>query len=532
MSAFQAIRKKREVPWPFAALIVLSIGLVWLLPYFPTQDGPSHLYNIAILHDLINGGTIWGEYFTYDLRATPNLGFHAVAYPLLTFFSPLVTEKIFISLYILLMTVSVPCFLRSFGNRSMPLSYLVFPLLFNYAFMMGFYSFSLAVPCMLLSIALAWSLRARPLLQRALVFNLSGFILFYLHLIPFSIYILFLFIMPMVTANGFRNKCRELFLIITVTSPCLLNALLFLLQAPMTHGTPPSYTISLTRFGELAVELLLFSLDTFAVWQLAPWAGLAVMIYAMIRAPRTHQPDFVKNRDARLCVMLLLLSLTLVYFLAPNNFAGGSLFNQRLPWVLFLLLLPLLTVPDTGFLARYQGRLFPGLALIFLLVNGVVMRGESLRIEEFLAGMKLEIPKGTLISTYKEPNSSWSRIDPLLHAASYYGMEKGCVDAGNYEAATPLFPVRFRAAAPRRPRTDRIEYFPSLIDWGKYPAIQYLLGWEVVDEGRKKLEENFTLIMEKRRFTLWQRRLSGGIESRNEERRKAGHEVDSDHTRI
>jgi hypothetical protein len=507
MSVFQDILKKGEVPWPYAALIFLSIGLVWLLPYFPTQDGPSHLYNLVILHDLINGGRIWGEYFTYDLRATPNLGFHAVAYPLLTFFSPRVAEKIFISLYILLMTASVPCFLRSFGNRSMPLSYFVFPLLFNYSFMMGFYSFSLAVPCMLLSIALAWLLRTKPLLLRALVFNLSGFILFYLHLIPFSIYILFLCIMTVVTARGFKTRFQELILMIAVLSPCLINALHFLFQGPMPHGAPLSYTVSLARFGELMVELLLFSLDTFSIRQLAPWALMAVVTYAVIRASFTQQPDFEKKHDARLSLMLLLLSLTLVYFLAPNNFAGGSLFNQRLPWVLFLLLLPLLTVPDAGFLARHQGLLFPGLALIFLAANGLVLHGESLRVEEYLAGMKSEIPKGSWIASYKAPNSSWSRIDPLLHAVSYYGIEKGSVDAGNYEAVVAHFPVRFSTGTPKIPQKDQIEKFPSFVDWGKYPAIRYLLGWEVKDEDRKMLKENFILVMEKRRFTLWQRKI-------------------------
>jgi hypothetical protein len=318
---------------------------------------------------------------------------------------------------------------------------------------------------------------------------------------------LFLFIMPVVIAHGFRKRCRELLLMIATTSPCLIIALHFLIGANAAHGAPLSYTVSLSLFGELAVELLLFSLDTFSVWQLAPWAFMAVVTYAVIRASFTHQTDSMKNRDARLCVMLLLLSLTLVYFLAPNNFAGGSLFNQRLPWVLFLLLLPLLTVPDTGFLARYQGLLFPGLALLFLLVNGIVMHGESLRIEEFLSGMKLEIPKGSWIASYKDPNSSWSRIDPLLHAASYYGIEKECIDAGNYEATTPLFPVRFRENVPSRPRSDRIENFPSLIDWRAYPAIHYLLGWGIVDDDRKKLEENFILVTQKRRFTLWQRQL-------------------------
>lgn len=500
---------KNSVPLPYAALTLLSIGLVWALPYFPTQDGPSHLYNLVILRDLLHGGSIWGEYFIYELSATPNLGFHAVAYPLLAFFSPVAVEKIVVSLYIVLMTVSVPCFLRSFGNSSMSLSYFVFPLLFNYAVMMGFYSFSLTVPCMLLSISLAWSVRARPLLQRVLVFNLAGIVLYYLHLIPFAIYLLFLCILPIAVSRGLRNKCRELLLMLAVISPCLINAILYLVQAQKTHGAPLQYTLSLSRIGNLAVGLLLFSLDTFSAWQLAPWACLAVMAYAVARVSFSRQSLSDNNRDARHCLTLLLLVMTLVYFAAPKNFAGGSLFNERLPWVIFLLMLPLLNAPDTGVLARFRNVLFPGLALFFLVVNGVVMQRESLRVEEYLAGMKSQIPRGSLIASYKEPNYSWSRIDPLLHAASYYGMEKECVDAGNYEAATPLFPVRFRPDTPRRPRTGQIEISPSRIDWEEYPAIRYLLGWEVAEKDRKKLKENFTIVMEKKRFTLWQRKTEG-----------------------
>lgn len=500
---------KSPVPLPYVALILLSIGLVWTLPYFPTQDGPSHLYNLVILRDLLHGGRIWGEYFTYELSATPNLGFHVVAYPLLAIFSPVVVEKIVVSLYIVLMTVSVPSFLRAFGATAMPLSYFVFPLLFNYAVMMGFYSFSLAIPCMLLSIALAWSVRERPLPQKALILNLAGIILFYLHLIPFSIYLIFLCILPLAASGVLWNKCRDLFLMLAVISPCLINAVYYLVQTPKEQGTLLSYTVSLSRFGDLAVAVLLFSLDTYSVWQLAPWACLAVMAYAGIRASFDGHSISEKNRDARHCLTLLLLVMTLVYFAAPKNFAGGSLFNERLPWVIFLLMLPLLVVAETGVLARFKIVLFPGLALFFLVVNGLVMHGESLRVEEYLAGMKWQIPRGALIAAYKEPNYSWSRIDPLLHAASYYGMEKECVDAGNYEAATPLFPVRFRPEMPQRPRTAQLEIFPSRIDWEEYPAIRYLLGWEVAEEDRTRLKENFTIVMEKKRFTLWQRKTEG-----------------------
>ena len=65
----------------YILLLIAHIALIWLLPYVPTQDGPSHIYNLQILHDLLNGGKEWGEFFVYQLSAVPNLGFILLAYP-------------------------------------------------------------------------------------------------------------------------------------------------------------------------------------------------------------------------------------------------------------------------------------------------------------------------------------------------------------------------------------------------------------------------------------------------------------------
>src|SRR5215470_12611130 len=87
----------------YLLLLSIHIGLIWLLPFFPTQDGPSHLYNLVILRDLLNGGSRWGHSFDYQIFIGPSLGFNAVAYPLLAVFDPFVVEKLFISIYVFLM---------------------------------------------------------------------------------------------------------------------------------------------------------------------------------------------------------------------------------------------------------------------------------------------------------------------------------------------------------------------------------------------------------------------------------------------
>jgi hypothetical protein len=505
MTAPPALARENLLRRLYAAMILLHVALVWALPYFPSQDGPSHVYNLVILKELLQGDAIWAQYFTHDLRATPNLGFHIIAYPLLWLFPPLVVEKLFLSIYILLMTLGVPWLLKSFGAKVLPVSFLVFPLLFNYALMMGFYSFSLAVACMVMAMAWTWSERHAPLPRRALVWNCCAIVLYFLHLIPFAIYLLFLVIMAVVLTKDFRSGCRNLLEVLFLNCPSIILCGLFLLGSNSSQTVLTVYNFSLSRLTSLGLDLLLFSLDTFSPLQLIPWAVLATMLGALHIGVRSGKTSSPVDRETKQCIGWLLAALTLVYFIAPDNFAGGCLFNPRLPWIILLLALPLLPAPENGRIATVFRTILPGIALLYLISNGLVMYRENLNVREFLHGITAPIAPGSLLAAYKEPKPSWSRIDPLLHVASYYGLEKKAIDAGNYEAVTTLFPVRFRTDGPKRPGIGQIEINVKKIDWKDYPAIDYLLGWEVPAEKRSHLQEHYALIMEHRRFTLWQR---------------------------
>lgn len=488
----------------YAVFIILHIALVWCLPHFPTQDGPSHIYNLVILHDLLNGGADWGRYFTYDFHAAPNFGFHLVAYPLIKIFPPYVTERIFISFYILLMTVSVPVFLKTLGNRPMPLSFLTFPLLFSYPFMMGFYSFAIAVPCMFLAISAAWSLRTASLSRRFIVLNLAGVGLFFMHLIPFIIFLISACILLMVSLTGRERPLGKLFPQLGVISPSIMLCLYYLLAGRGDSSAESSYSLSLSRFLELLVSLIMFSLDTFSRWQLVAWLPLFLLVYLLAKAGwKDHAEPGLRDRNRML--MVLFLTLLTIYFSLPADFGGGDFFNQRLPWILAILSLPLVKVPASGLIQRYQMAVFPGTVLLFFLINSVILGQQSGRVEEFLSGMQADIAQGTFIATYKPLSKDWSRVDPLLHAASHYGIAKKCIDAGNYELSSAISPVQLRETAPRLPRQDYIAFYPERIDWAQYPAVRFILGWEVEQLRSPNLAKYFSLSMKEGRFSLWQR---------------------------
>jgi len=490
----------------YILLLAVHLGLVWFLPYFPTQDGPSHIYNLVILHDLLNGGREWGSFFSYQLHAVPNLGFNLIAYPLLGFFPPLVVEKTFISIYIILTGISVPLFLRTFGRPVLPFSYFVFPVLFNFNLLMGFYSYVIAVPIFLISLSLSWKIRNTSTIWKFLCFNLAGFVIFYFHLIPFVFFLLSLTAFTFAETIGYRRKVIALLKLLITLTPSILNLIFYMLRG---KGSFPdlSYLLSLSHYTDLFTELFLFSTLSFSPWQIIPASLLMFLI--VLFCYRSVKDYYIRGRVADIpssekSIIFLASALTLIYLIAPFHYGDGSYFNQRFPWVILLIVLPLLRIPDTVFFKRFGSIAIAGVAGLFFMFNAVLLWQQSAKVEKFLSGLQADLPKGAFVMTYKTDDER-SRVDVLLHAASYYGILKGCVDVGNYEAAYNYFPVHFKSNFPAIPSEKEIAYEPSTINWTDYPAIQYLLGWNVSDTDMKKLGRYFYIIREEGAISVWRR---------------------------
>lgn len=493
----------------YILLLAAHLAVVWLLPYVPTQDGPSHIYNLIILKDLLNGGMEWGDFFTFQLRAVPNLGFHIIAYPLLSFFSPLIVEKIFISAYMVLMGVSVPVLLRIFNRPVLPLAYLVFPVIFNYSFLMGFYSYVMAIPLFILAFSLGWEVRHRSIYCKFVCLNLAGLALFYFHLIPFIFFLISLISIIMAEAAGFKRKLSEFARLFVIILPSLLILFIYLRHGSGSFPTEVSYLFFLSRLLDLIVDLSFFSTVNFLPWQLFP-ASLFMFLIVLfglaslknIRTSWSRSGDISASEKTLIYLASFLIS---IYLLAPVNFGNGAYFNQRFPWVVLLIILPLLQIPDTVFFKRFGTIAISGVVTIFFAFNSAILWDQNLKVEKFLSGLNTGLPRGAIVMTYKPEVSEGSRVDVLLHAASYYGILKGCVDIGNYETALSYFPVHFKNSLPVFPSQYQIFYKPASIDLSQYPSIQYLLGWELGNRDKEKLRNGFHIVEEEVPFTLWQR---------------------------
>jgi len=494
----------------YVVCLAAHIGAVWLLPYVPTQDGPSHLYNLVILKDLFNGGKEWGDYFTVQLHAVPNLGFHIIAYPLLSIFPPLIVEKIFISCYAVLMGVSVPLLLRTFERPILPLSYLVFPVIFNFTLLMGFYSYTIAVPLFILAFALSWELRNRSIFLKFICLNVAGVVLFYFHLIPFIFFLMSLVSIVMSESAGYKRKIQELLKLLIIIIPSLLNLIFYLSKGTKSLFPGASYLFSFSRFMDLLVDLTCFSTVNYSLWQLFP---ASLFMFLIVLFGQTAVKDIYKRlkqsrdiRSSEKTLIYLAAALIAIYLLAPSYVGAGAYFNQRFPWVILLIILPILRIPDAGFFKRFGPIVIAGVVAICFAFNAAILWEQNLRVKKFLSGLNAQLPKGAFVMTYKPASVLWSRVDVLLHAASYYGLFRGCVYIGDYETSFHYFPVRFKKTLPVFPSPYEMAYEAATIDWTIYPSIQYLLGWEVGHTDKDKLQRYFLIVKENGPLTVWQRK--------------------------
>ncbi|MBN2362492.1 MAG: hypothetical protein JXR83_23770 [Deltaproteobacteria bacterium] len=440
----------------------------------------------------------------------PNLGFTLLTYPLLSLFQPLTAERIFVSAFIVLLGCSVPLFLRAFDRPALPLSYFAFPVVFNFTLLMGFYSYAAAIPLYLMAFAWCWRCRDRSRYLRFALYNAAGLALFCCHVIAAVFFIIAVATMATARQDSRRRLFAEIAELSLLLSPLLIGLAVWLTQSPLSASAGIGL-FSLTRIVDLLIMLATFSSLSLSPWQLLS-TSLVMFLYLAIGYLSVKE-IYLRYRsqravtEAERTLLRLASSMTVLFMVAPFHFGGGGYFNERFPWVLFLLLLPLLQLPATGYWRRLGPPAIAGAATLALAVTATCMWQQSALVESYRRGLSVAIPRGAIVMAYRAPKQEpWPRVDVLAHTVSYYALAHGCIDAGNYEVETHYFPVMRKPSAPALPFSGTILFAPEKIEWPDFPMIRFVVGWQVDPGSRQRLDGFFEVIWEEDRLSIWQRR--------------------------
>ena len=473
----------------FVVLILVCLVPVWAVDYLPTLDGPCHVYNAQVIlqHDNRAEFPRFAGHYRIDWRPIPNWFSQAVLALLMAVFEPRIAEKILVSGYVILLPVAARYAAGSVDPDRKWLGFLVFPLIYNQLFQLGFYNFSYSLAFWLFAVGYWWRRRDSPTLGFAVKINLLLLLLWFCHIVSLAVTLFSIGVLWLATLR--RESWRRHLVHIPILLPQIILPLWFV--GDQQHGPIPS-TLSL---GQMAGYLFRFEV-LFYFGEVQLWIGRALALVVLLLLVLTvidrvrRREGFFRAEDG---FLLLSLLLAVLFFVSPQGMSGGGLLNQRLSLYPWLALIP--------WLAPRLGRIGRTVAVGLLAVLAV---GSVIYIYRWYRALDPQLRTYLAATEHIRPDS---RVLPLLfdrgpyglyaHLIGYAAAEKGLIDWNNYQAATTYFPTRFHGKRGRLHRYTWIEADPNTIDVRTLiPRVDYVYAWGMRPDSltARRLRRHYRLV--------------------------------------
>ncbi|OGD28639.1 MAG: hypothetical protein A2Y56_02180 [Candidatus Aminicenantes bacterium RBG_13_63_10] len=488
-------------------LILLYLLPVWGFKYFPSVDGPSHIYNAHILNHLDHPAWIFKDYFELNLRPFPNWTGSLLMLALQKAASPLRAEKIFLTVSIILFIWALYYLLGASGHRNRFLTLFGFMFIYNLMFLSGFYSFCLGVSLLLLALGYFWKHKDAFTWKRGALLSLMLLAVYFSHPVPclLAFAILGLFILLY-----YRNRLKKMAAVFLAMVPALAFFAYYslayrLLTTEKSAANFKNWPGFLTDFFSFR---FLVTLDVH--WQpllASACAGLLALLFVWtaVRRIQRREPARDQPSEKKSYFLLAFGASFVLYTLLPDIVAGhASAINQRFGLVAALMILPWIPTDPGRAVRRAISVLAVGLALanLFVLQRSFSLINQELA--EFTEGVDHMERGSTYIPLIIERCEPSSVVPYLLHAADYYGLNNGNVDLADYEANRDYFPLRFRKGI-ERPDVGLVIDEPELLDYARLSRyVRYILvcgrNPKVVD----RVKAHYSLLWKNAKVRLFQ----------------------------
>jgi len=452
----------------FFLVLILNLIPVLSVRFFPTLDGPVHLYNSNLINHLLTGDhSRLHDFFEFNPEPVPNWTGHFILSFFNLFLPAFLAEKMLLMLYL----TGLPVFFRRMVKTIAPenyfMSYLIFPFTYSYLFFQGFYSFSLAIVFLLITLNY-WIKHEDQMFSFKGILTLTLFmvLLYFSHIFVFELGLLLIGLNILVKGayglyNGsfslkemltiFFKKCG--ILILSSIIPLILSCR-YVLSRPFEADSyvgnaqliawlknlRPYVTLDIVEkpAEEINTKILFYlivSLFFIVIY------GRLIKIKFFEKYPfRSFFSDRVKKPVSSNDFWLLAAGvMLLLYFILPDSFGSGSYISTRLELLFYILFIIWLSIQ---YLPKW---------VMLLLVMVILFCSFRLDSCYIVTAKKLDLVATSCnnASAYIEPNSivlplNYSDDWYYVHLSNYLGIDKPIVLLENYECGKDYFPLRWK----------------------------------------------------------------------------------------
>ncbi len=456
----QTLLSRVNEKWVFFFLIFINSLPLLLFRFYPTMDGAAHLHNSNIIVRLLfDSNSIFHQFYEFNPQIVPNWLGHFFLALFNSFLPAYLAEKIVLISYGILLPFSFRYMVRQFNSNANSLTYLIFPFVFHFLFILGYYNFSFSFILFFYIAGLIHKNAENKFnLKMGSLFLFLFFLMSVAHIFGFvltivglSLYFFWKIFLEIINPSGTGiKKCVVryfTFLILSVPGIAIVLWHLIMHQSPdtmKTVGAPENFwdyimkirPIIAYNFGKEGGPTAIMFLILFSLFVL----NFFLRIYSFKNSsPSINWKKLLILNDFWL---ILAIAMMLIMITFPNHIGGAGNVLNRFGLVFFLAIISWINL---GILPKWIYKFF----IFLFIVSNMVLIEYYVRTIKNLNKDAVEIFKASNIiednSTVYAYNTSshWLKI----HFSNYVVVEKSIFVNDNYEADMGYFPIKWKKNA-------------------------------------------------------------------------------------
>jgi hypothetical protein len=468
----------------FYALLVLHVLPVLLNQYFLTVDGPAHLYNARIIYQMFTQADSVYNVF-YSLQSflfLPNSIGHLLMIGLQFVFPALLAEKIILILYLIILPLSFRFFIKQVSVQNIWLSIFIFPFVYSFLFIYGFYNFLFGLILMLFASGYFVRFFQKVKKRRySYILGIFALLMFYAHIFVLMLFFLMILLwMLKEMYDMLKNKTWDketmnsiFFLCFSLLPSCILSVI-FIMQGT-TSGIEYSYVSITDRWswiiGVQPAKALSYGKE--AIY--TRWISISFVLLLINAFVIMFQKKYHRNVNQTIGLLIFPVIVLLLYFILPDGNDTSGFISSRLLLVFFLYLIVCIAVWRIHVIVKY-------ITLFFIIYASVAMLGVYQKnITEYQTYCQSVIEASELI----EPDATVVSVmnnDLFIfkHLHSYIALNKPMLLLQNYEADLNYFPLKWNIQNMKDYRLGSLSAIDTCILWTHNPnnekeLIQYVM---------------------------------------------------------